>query len=323
MLTASAVDSAFLSVLFRLLVPCFVFLLVRRPPLSILFPYTTLFRSLVHMAPAFGADDYAVAQQYGLAFVNPVAPDGTFQDTRWPEINGRLVTDKETNRLILERLKHEGRWLETLPYTHTYPFCWRCDSALIYYARSSWFVRTTAAKARMLEVNAQVAWHPPEVGSGRFGAWLENNVDWALSRDRYWGTPLNVWECDADAEHREVIGSYADLAERWGKRLPKDFDPHKPAIDQYTWRCRGCGGTMRRVLEVIDAWFDSGAMPYAQWHYPFEHQADFKAHFPADFICEGVDQTRGWFYSLLAIGVTALDALVYKNVIVNELVLDA
>jgi len=278
---------------------------------------------LVHMAPAFGADDYAAAQQYSLAFVNPVAPDGTFQDTRWPEINGRLVTDKETNRLVIERLKHEGRWLETLPYTHQYPFCWRCDSALIYYARSSWFVRTSAMKSRLLEVNAQVGWHPPEVGSGRFGEWLENNVDWALSRDRYWGTPLNVWECEGEAEHREVIGSYAELAERWGKRLPNDFDPHKPAIDQYTWRCRACGGTMRRVPEVIDAWFDSGAMPYAQWHYPFEHQADFKAHFPADFICEGVDQTRGWFYSLLAIGVTAFDAPVYKNVIVNELVLDA
>jgi isoleucyl-tRNA synthetase len=278
---------------------------------------------LVHMAPAFGADDYAVAQQYGLALVNPVAPDGTFQGTRWEELNGKLVTDKETNRLIIERLKDAGRWLETLPYTHSYPFCWRCDSALIYYARSSWFVRTTAVKTRMLEVNAQVGWHPPEVGTGRFGAWLEGNVDWALSRDRYWGTPLNVWECDAEPEHREVIGSYAELAERWGKPLAADFDPHKPGIDAYRWRCRACGGTMRRVPEVIDAWFDSGAMPYAQWHYPFAHQADFKAHFPADFICEGVDQTRGWFYSLLAIGVAAFDAPVYKNVIVNELVLDA
>ncbi|HEX4600585.1 MAG TPA: isoleucine--tRNA ligase [Gemmatimonadales bacterium] len=278
---------------------------------------------LVHLAPAFGADDYAIAQQYGLAFVNPVASDGTFQDTGWPDINGRLVTDKETNRLIIERLKHEGRWVETRPYTHMYPFCWRCDSALIYYARSSWFVRTTAVKARMLEVNAQVSWHPPEVGTGRFGEWLENNVDWALSRDRYWGTPLNVWVCEREPEHREVIGSYAELAERWGQPLAADFDPHKPGIDAYRWACRECGGTMRRVPEVIDAWFDSGAMPYAQWHYPFEHQADFKAHFPADFICEGVDQTRGWFYSLLAIGVTALDAGVYKHVIVNELVLDA
>ena len=280
---------------------------------------------LVHMAPAFGADDYATAQQYGLAFVNPVAPDGTFRGIggRWPELEGKLVTDKETNRLIIERLKHDGRWIETRPYTHSYPHCWRCDSALIYYARTSWFVRTTAVKTRMLEVNREVDWHPPEVGTGRFGEWLENNVDWALSRDRYWGTPLNVWECDADREHREVIGSYDELGQRWGKALPTNFDPHKPYIDTYTWACRECAGTMRRVPEVIDAWFDSGSMPYAQWHYPFEHQADFKAHFPADYICEGVDQTRGWFYSLLAIGVAAFDSPVYKHVIVNELVLDA
>jgi isoleucyl-tRNA synthetase len=278
---------------------------------------------LVHMAPAFGADDYAAGQQNGLAFVNPVAADGTFRGTTWPEVEGKLVTDKETNRLIIERLKHDGRWLETRPYTHTYPFCWRCDSPLIYYARSSWFVRTTAVKARMLEVNREVDWHPPEVGAGRFGEWLENNVDWALSRDRYWGTPLNVWGCDAEDEHREVVGSYEELAQRWGKPLPAGFDPHKPYIDAYTWPCRECAGTMRRVPEVIDAWFDSGAMPYAQWHYPFEHQAEFKAHFPADYICEGIDQTRGWFYSLLAIGVTAFDAQVYKHVIVNELVLDA
>ncbi len=277
---------------------------------------------LVHMAPAFGADDYAAAQQYGLAFVNPVAPDGTFQDTRWPEINGKLVTDKATNQMIIERLKQEGRWLETRPIMHSYPFCWRCDSALIYYARTSWFVRTTAFKARLLEVNREVDWHPPEVGTGRFGEWLENNVDWARSRDRYWGTPLNIWECDRDREHREVIGAYAELAERWGKPLPAGFDPHKPQIDGYTWRCRQCGGTMRRVPEVIDAWFDSGSMPVAQWHYPFEHQADFPAHFPADYICEGVDQTRGWFYSLLAIAVGVFDAPAYKHVIVNELVLD-
>ena len=278
---------------------------------------------IVHMAPAFGADDYAAGQQHGLAFVNPVAPDGTFQDTRWPEINGKLVTDKATNALIIDRLKHDGRWLESRPYTHSYPFCWRCDSALIYYARTSWFVRTTAFKTRLLEANAEVDWHPPEVGSGRFGEWLENNVDWALSRDRYWGTPLNIWECDRDREHREVIGAFAELAERWGKPLPTGFDPHKPTIDGYTWRCKQCGGTMRRVPEVIDAWFDSGSMPVAQWHYPFEHQADFQSQFPADYICEGVDQTRGWFYSLLAIAVGVFDAPAYKHVIVNELLLDA
>jgi len=280
---------------------------------------------LVHLAPAFGADDYAVGQQQGLAFVNPVAADGTFQGTTWPEIEGKLVTDKATNGLIIERLKRDGLWLETRPLTHSYPFCWRCDSPLIYYARTSWFVRTTAFRQRMLEVNAEVGWHPSEIGTGRFGEWLSNNVDWAISRDRYWGTPLNVWECDRDrgGEHREVIGSFEELAKRWGKPIPKDFDPHKPFIDGYTWTCRQCRGTMRRVHEVIDAWFDSGSMPAAQWHYPFEHEAEFRAHFPADYICEGVDQTRGWFYSLLAIAVGCFDAPAYRNVIVNELVLDA
>jgi isoleucyl-tRNA synthetase len=278
---------------------------------------------LVHMAPAFGADDYATGQREGLAFVNPVAPDGTFQGTSWPAIEGKLVTDKATNHTIIERLKHEGRWLETRPLTHIYPFCWRCDSPLIYYARSSWFVRTTAFKQRLLETNAGVQWHPPEIGTGRFGEWLANNVDWAISRDRYWGTPLNVWECEREREHREVIGSYEELAARSGRAIPADFDPHKPFIDAVTWPCKSCAATMRRVPEVIDAWFDSGAMLAAQWHYPFEHEAEFKAHFPADFICEGVDQTRGWFYSLLAIAVGCFDAPAYRHVIVGELVLDA
>ena len=277
---------------------------------------------LVHMAPAFGADDYQAGIEHRLALVRPVAADGTFVGTGWPEIEGRLVTAKETNDLIIQRLKQDGRWHLTQPHTHTYPHCWRCSSPLIYYARDSWFVRTSAVKERMLELNRQVAWHPPEVGAGRFGEWLENNVDWALSRDRYWGTPLPVWVCDRDPSHVEVVGSYARLAERWGKPLPADFDPHKPFIDGYTWPCE-CGGTRRRTAEVIDTWFDSGAMPYAQWHYPFEHEAEFRAHFPADFICEGVDQTRGWFYSLLAIAVTAFDAPAYRHVVVNELVLDA
>jgi isoleucyl-tRNA synthetase len=277
---------------------------------------------LVHLAPAFGADDFQAGIEHGLALARPVAPDGTFSGTDWPEIEGRLVTARETNDLIIQRLKQEGRWHLTQPYTHTYPHCWRCSSPLIYYARDSWFVRTSAVKDRMLELNRQVDWHPPEVGAGRFGEWLENNVDWALSRDRYWGTPLPVWVCEKDPTHVAVIGSYADLAERWGKPLPAEFDPHKPFIDRYTWTCR-CGGTMRRVPEVIDTWFDSGSMPYAQWHYPFEHEAEFRQHFPADFICEGVDQTRGWFYSLLAIATAAFDSPAYRHVIVNELVLDA
>ncbi|HKV76290.1 MAG TPA: isoleucine--tRNA ligase [Gemmatimonadales bacterium] len=277
---------------------------------------------MVHLAPAFGADDHAAGREHGLALVRPVAPDGTFSGTTWPEIEGKLVTAEETNDLIIRRLKAEGRWLATESYEHSYPHCWRCRSKLIYYARDSWFVRTSAVKQRMQELNAAVNWNPPEVGSGRFGEWLANNVDWALSRDRYWGTPLPVWSCDQEPAHVEVVGSYARLAELWGKPLPKDFDPHKPFIDGYTWRCH-CGGEMRRAPEVIDTWFDSGSMPYAQWHYPFEHEAEFKAHFPADYICEGVDQTRGWFYSLLAIAATAFDQTAYRNVIVNELVLDA
>jgi isoleucyl-tRNA synthetase len=277
---------------------------------------------IVHMAPAFGADDYAAAQQHGLATLRPVGADGRFAGTRWPELEGRLVTDDETNERIVQRLKSDGRWLRTESYVHSYPHCWRCKSKLIYYARDSWFVRTSAVKERMLELNGQVGWHPPEVGAGRFGEWLANNVDWALSRDRYWGTPLPVWVSDRDPSCVEVIGSYAELAEKVGRRLPDDFDPHRPFIDAYTWPAPG-GGTMRRRPEVIDTWFDSGAMPYAQWHYPFENEAEFRAHFPADFICEGIDQTRGWFYSLLAIATTAFDELPYRNVIVNELILDA
>jgi isoleucyl-tRNA synthetase len=277
---------------------------------------------LVHLAPAFGADDYQAGVEHGLALVRPVAPDGTLTGTSWPEIEGQLVTARETNDHIIRRLKQEGRWHLTEAHTHTYPHCWRCSSPLIYYARDSWFVRTSSVKERMLELNRQVSWHPPEVGAGRFGEWLENNVDWALSRDRYWGTPLPVWVCEDDPSHVEVIGSYAELSERWGRSLPEGFDPHKPFIDQYTWACR-CGGMMRRSPEVIDTWFDSGSMPYAQWHYPFEHREEFARHFPADFICEGIDQTRGWFYSLLAIATAAFDDLAYRHVVVNELVLDA
>jgi len=279
---------------------------------------------MVHIAPAFGADDYSVIQREQMAFVNPVDEAGRFTGTRFDAINGKTVF--EANPVIAKRLEEDGKMFgryQPKGYEHTYPFCWRCDSPLIYYARKSWFVRTTAFKDRMIHHNDRVTWHPPEVGSGRFGEWLENNIDWALSRDRYWGTPLPVWICEKNREHRVVVGSYAELAALKGAALPDDFDPHKPFIDEFTLPCPSCDGTMQRVPEVIDAWFDSGAMPFAQWHYPFENEEEFKNHFPAHFICEGLDQTRGWFYSLLAIAVGTHDETAYQNVIVNGLVLDA
>ena len=274
------------------------------------------------MAPAFGADDYEAGKRHGLALLRPVTPEGTFQGTTWPELEGRLVTEQATNDLIIRRLKETGRHLRTESYEHDYPHCWRCQSKLIYYARESWFVRTSAIRDRLLALNATINWQPPETGSGRFGDWLANNVDWALSRDRYWGTPLPVWVSDRDPEVVEVIGGFAELEAKLGRPLGAGFDPHKPGIDALTWTGPD-GGTMRRVPEVIDAWFDSGAMPCAQWHYPFENREAFERHFPADFICEGVDQTRGWFYSLLAISASVFDQSPYRNVVVNDQVLDA
>jgi isoleucyl-tRNA synthetase len=255
---------------------------------------------VVHMSPAFGADDYAAGQRHNLAFLQPVDLQGRFPRDL-PVIGGLFV--KDADPLLIEELKRRGVLWKSARIMHSYPHCWRCDTPLLYYARTSWFVRTTAYRDAMLARNAAVDWHPPEVGEGRFGEWLKNNIDWAISRDRYWGTPLPVWLCDANEEHVEVIGGYADLTAKVGKALPNDFDPHKPHVDSYSWRCTrpGCRGHMRRVPEVIDTWFDSGSMPFAQWHYPFENQDRFAAQYPADFIAEGVDQTRGWFYSLLAI----------------------
>ncbi|HEX6535368.1 MAG TPA: isoleucine--tRNA ligase [Gemmatimonadaceae bacterium] len=291
---------------------------------------------VVHMAPAFGADDYAAGQRHGLAFLQPVNLRGEFP-AELPLVGGMFV--KQADPVIIEELERRGVLWKAEVLEHAYPHCWRCGTPLLYYARESWFVRTTAFRDGMLARNARVDWHPSEVGQGRFGEWLENNIDWALSRDRYWGTPLPVWVCDANAAHAEAVGSYAELAERWGKPLPSEFDPHKPFIDAYTWRCAtpGCGGTMRRVSEVIDTWFDSGSMPFAQWHYPFENRDVVARLYPADFIAEGVDQTRGWFYSLLAIATGLGDALPnnqgeggtnalaapYRAVVVNDLVLDA
>jgi isoleucyl-tRNA synthetase len=288
---------------------------------------------VVHMAPAFGADDYAAAQRHGLAFVQPVDARGAFA-ADVPVVGGMFVKDADAR--IIEHLRAHGLLWKVQRITHAYPHCWRCGTPLLYYARSSWFVRTTAMRDGMLERNARVDWHPPEIGTGRFGEWLAGNIDWAISRDRYWGTPLPVWVCDRRAEHVEVIGSFADLAVRLGSALPEDFDPHKPAVDRLTWACRACDeeqrGTMRRVGEVIDTWFDSGSMPFAQWHFPFEGRDVVARQYPADFIAEGVDQTRGWFYSLLAIATALGDALPnnqgghaapYRAVVVNDLVLDA
>ncbi len=275
---------------------------------------------MVHLAP-FGADDFAVARDGAFAYTVPVDAAGTFRGTTWPEIEGVFV--KDADQAIMARLKADGLLLRRETVEHSYPFCWRCDTPLLYYPRESWFVRTTAFKERMVAHNRGVDWHPPEIGAGRFGEWLENNVDWALSRDRFWGTPLPVWVCSDDPSHVEVVGSFARLAERWGRPLPDDFDAHKPHVDGYRWACAACAGTMRRESEVIDTWFDSGAMPVAQWHYPFEHAAEFRAHFPGDYIAEGVDQTRGWFYSLLAIATGVFDQPAYRHVIVNGLLLDA
>jgi isoleucyl-tRNA synthetase len=274
---------------------------------------------IVHLAPAFGADDYAAGQRHGLPVFRPVDEAGRF-DATLPLVGGQFVKDADAP--LVAELERRGLLFRHTLESHTYPHCWRCTSPLIYMARDSWYIRTTAVKPELLANNAQVSWHPPEIGAGRFGEWLEGNVDWALSRDRFWGTPLPAWVCDRDPAHVEVLGGFGELAERVGA-LGADFDPHKPWIDEYSWPCRSCAGTMRRTPEVIDVWFDSGAMPYAQWHYPFENEAAWRSHFPADFICEGVDQTRGWFYSLMAISTLLGDGPAYRHVVVNDLLLDA
>ncbi len=274
---------------------------------------------IVHMAPAYGADDYQAGKDFGLAVLEPVQPDGTFA-ADLPLVGG--VFFKDADDRLIEDLKARGLVFRSTRETHSYPHCWRCDTPLVYMARHSWFARTSSLRDDLLANNARVSWHPREVGEGRFGEWLKGNVDWALSRDRYWGTPLPVWVSEDDPERIEWIGSFEELAERAGG-LPEDFDPHRPFIDEITWTCPETGATMRRVPEVVDVWFDSGAMPWAQWHYPFENRELYERHFPADFICEAVDQTRGWFYSLHAISTMLGLGPAFRNVIVNDLILDA
>ena len=280
---------------------------------------------IVHIAPAFGADDYEVSKKYGLPMLQPVTRGGLFTD-EVTDFAGQFVKDADAG--IIVKLKHEGKLYRKETILHTYPFCWRHPEVpVIYYARESWFIRTTSIADRMVELNKQINWQPPEVGSGRFGNWLEENKDWALSRDRFWATPLPLWVSeDGDVF---AIGSIEEVKngfiEEDGKRISlkdlKEIDLHKPFVDKILFEKNGKIYT--RTPEVIDVWFDSGSMPFAQYHYPFENKEEFeKKYFPAEYICEGIDQTRGWFYTLHAIATMLFDNVAFKNVIVNELILD-
>ncbi|NPV09861.1 MAG: isoleucine--tRNA ligase [Anaerolineae bacterium] len=269
---------------------------------------------IVHMAPAFGAEDLEVGQRYGLPVLQTVDAEGKFIEAVAPW-HGMFV--KDADPLIIRDLRERGLLQRETRLRHVYPFCWRCDRPLLYYARSSWFVRTTQYRDLLVELNRGINWVPEHIRDGRFGDWLENNIDWALSRDRYWGTPLPVWRCDR-CEQTECVGGTDELRAKPGSTFDQVFaagvDLHRPNVDGVVYDCR-CGGTMRRVPEVIDCWFDSGSMPVAQWHYPFENQAQFEEQFPADFICEAVDQTRGWFYSLHAISTILFEQACFRNVV--------
>jgi isoleucyl-tRNA synthetase len=272
---------------------------------------------IVHIAPAFGEDDMRAAREHGLDAPNPVDRQGLFTD-RVPQAVGTFV--KDADRALIDDLQGRNRVFREKPYEHSYPHCWRCSTPLLYYAKPSWYIRTTDVRDRMLALNADVGWHPEHVRDGRFGRWLEGNIDWAISRERYWGTPLPFWRCD-DCAEVTAIGSFADLRERATVDVADDLDPHRPWVDDIPIRC-ACGGTAHRVPEVADVWFDSGAMPFAQHHHPFEGPDDLAGRFPADFVCEALDQTRGWFYSLLAEGTLLFDEAPYRNVVCLGLILD-
>ncbi|MCW2506366.1 MAG: Isoleucyl-tRNA synthetase [Actinomycetia bacterium] len=263
---------------------------------------------LVHQSPAFGAEDLEVARRYGLPVVNPVRPDGTFQPDL-PLVGGMFF--KAADRVLVRSLEERGLLFRSEPYEHNYPHCWRCDTALLYYALPSWYIKTTAIKDRLLEENAKTDWHPETIKTGRYGDWLENNVDWALSRNRYWGTPLPVWRCTADAAHWRAVGSLAELGALAGQELSA-LDPHRPFVDDVVVPCATCGAHSHRVPEVIDGWYDSGSMPFAQVGYPW---SGVEPAYPAQFICEAIDQTRGWFYTLMAVGTLVFDRSSYETVL--------
>ena len=270
---------------------------------------------IVHIAPAFGEDDANVGRKYGLPFVQLV--DGKGEMTAETDWAG--VFCKDADKDILQNLEERGLLFNAPKFEHSYPFCWRCDTPLIYYARDTWFIKMTDVKEDLIKNNNTINWIPESIGKGRFGEWLNNVQDWGISRNRYWGTPLNIWECECG--HKHAIGSIEEL-KQMSDNCPDDIELHRPYIDAVTIKCPHCGKEMHRVPEVIDCWFDSGSMPFAQWHYPFENKDKFEENFPADFISEAVDQTRGWFYSLLAISTLIFNKAPYKNVIVLGLVQD-
>jgi len=280
------------------------------------FVTTTDGSGIVHMAPAYGEDDYQASKKYDLPMIQALDARGQFVEAAGPYAGKFFkVADPE----ITADLKSRGLLFKKETYTHSYPHCWRCDTPLLYYARKSWYIRTTDYARDMIAYNKQIHWYPPETGEGRFGNWLEENKDWAISRDRYWGTPIPIWVC-GKCEEKRSVGSVEELR-REGAALPEPLDLHKPYIDNVVLKCK-CGGEMRRIPELVDVWFDSGAMPFAQWHYPFENQDTFKQSFPADFISEAVDQTRGWFYTLHAISSFLFKQPCFRNVICSDLVLD-
>ena len=288
-----------------------------RPVIAGTFVTTEDGTGLVHVAPAFGADDMAIGRAHGLPVVNPVGPDGHFADDL-PLVGGMFFSD--ANQMIIDDLAERGLLFASRPHAHGYPHCWRCGTALLYYALPSWYIRTTAIKDQLLAENEKTNWQPASVKHGRYGEWLRSNVDWALSRTRYWGTPLPLWECPSG--HVTCVGSLTELGALAGRDL-SGLDPHRPYVDAVSFPCPSCGSPATRVPEVIDVWFDSGSMPFAQWGAPWRDRARFDGAYPAQFICEAIDQTRGWFYSLMAVGTLVLRRSAYENVICLGLVLDA
>ncbi len=270
---------------------------------------------IVHIAPAFGEDDALIGKNYNLPYLNPVGEDGKYLDGTW---KGMFVFDADLE--VVKYLKEKGLLFKKQKITHQYPHCWRCHTPLIYYSKPSFYIETTKLKDKVIEANKTINWHPSFVGEKRFGNWLENMKDWAISRNRYWGTPLPLWRCECG--HMEMIGSRKELVEKAVEDIDESIDLHRPYVDDVHIMCPDCGKKMSRVTDVIDCWFDSGSMPFAQYHYPFENKEIWEDQFPADFIAEGIDQTRGWFYTLLVISVFVTGKSPYKNVLVNDLLLD-